>query len=93
MIPQLEQPIEYLQAELGYSPKSAMVLLAEYFKQRANGATPNEAEAIFFDYIESKATQSETIFREVRLFHKRLCSKGFRPEQVADVVDAFYNKE
>lgn len=93
MIPQLEQPIEYLQEELGYSPKSAMLLLAEYFKQRANGATPNEAETLFFDYIESRSSQAETIYREVRLFHKRLCNKGFPPEQVADVVDAFYNKD
>ena len=92
MIPQLEKPIEYVQS-LGYAPKSAMVLLSEYFRQRANGAEPSEAEGLFFDYIESTNSQSETIFNEIRAFHKKMCKRGFKPEQVAEVIDAFYNKE
>lgn len=92
MIPQLEKPIEYLQ-NVGYAPQAAMVLLSEYYRQRAAGVTADEASCIFFDYIASAMNNSEDIYAEVKSFHKRLCRKGYKPEQVAEVVEAYYNKE
>lgn len=92
MIPQLEQPIEYLQ-NLGYAPQAAMILLSEYFKQRANGATADEASCIFFEYIASAMNNSDNIYDEVKSFHKKLCRKGYKPEQVAEAVEAYYCKE
>lgn len=92
MIPQLEKPIEYLQ-NIGYAPQAAMVLLLEYYRQRAAGATADEASCIFFDYIASGMNGTEDILTEVKEFHKRLCRKGYKPEQVAEVVDGYYNKE
>ena len=92
MIPQLEQPVEYLQ-NLGYAPQASMILLSEYFKQRANGASADEASCIFFEYIASAMNNTEDIYSEIKKFHKQMCRRGYKPEQVADVVDAFYNKE
>ena len=92
MIPQLEKPIEYLQ-NIGYAQQAAMVLLSEYYRQRAAGATADEASCIFFDYIASAMNNSEDIYAEVKSFHKRLCRKGYKPEQVAEVVEAYYSKE
>ena len=92
MIPQLEKPIEYLQ-NIGYAPQAAMVLLSEYYRQRAAGATADETSCIFFDYIASGINGTEDILTEVKEFHKRLCRKGYKPEQVAEVVDGYYNKE
>ena len=91
MIPQLENPIEYLQS-LGYAPQVAMVLLSEYYRQRATGASADEASCIFFDYIASAINGKEDILNEVKEFHKRLCRKGYKPEQVAEVIDEYYNK-
>lgn len=92
MIPQLEKPIEYLQ-NVGYAPQAAMVLLSEYYRQRAAGATADETSCIFFDYIASGMNSTEDVLTEVKEFHKRLCRKGYKPEQVAEVVDGYYNKE
>ena len=92
MIAQLEQSIAYLQ-NLGYTPQGATYLLAEYYKQRAMGATADEASCIFFEYIVSDMNAEDNILEEVKMFHKRLCRKGYKPEQVAEVVDAYYNKE
>lgn len=91
MIADLEKPIEYLQ-NIGYAPQAAMFLLSEYFRQRAQGASADEASCLFFDYIASAMGDSENIYDEVKEFHKRLCRKGYKPEQVADVVEAFYDK-
>ena len=92
MIPQLEKPIEYLQ-NVGYAHRASMVLLAEYYKQRSSGVTADEATSIIFDYIASGMNNSEDIYAEVKSFHKRLCRKGYKPEQVAEVVEAYYSKE
>ena len=89
----LEKQIADIQA-MGYTPQAAMILLSEYYKQRAAGTPVEEAQSLFmYDFIESNSSPSETIFREIRTFHKRLCEKGFKPEQVADIVEAFYKKE
>lgn len=92
MIPQLEKPIEYLQ-NIGYASHAATVLLQEYYRQRSLGATADEASCIFFDYIASGINGTEDILNEVKEFHKRLCRRGYKPEQVAEVVDGYYNKE
>ena len=70
-----------------------MVLLSEYYRQRAAGATADETSCIFFEYIASGMNNSEDIYAEVKSFHKRLCRKGYKPEQVAEVVEAYYSKE
>lgn len=70
-----------------------MLLLSEYYRQRATGATADETSCIFFDYIASGINGTEDILNEVKEFHKRLCRKGYKPEQVAEVVDGYYNKE
>ena len=92
MISQFEQPIDYLR-NCGYTPQASMLLLAEYYKKRAQGISPDEASCIFFDYIASGMNNSEDIYAEIKSFHKRLCRKGYKPEHVAEVVEAYYNKE
>lgn len=92
MISQFEQPIDYLR-NCGYTPQASMLLLAEYYKKRAQGISPDEASCIFFDYIASAMNGTEDIMEEVKAFHKRLCRKGYKPEQVADAVEEYYNKE
>ena len=92
MIAELEQPIKYLE-NIGYTPQASMFLLIEYYKQRANGATPDEASCLFFDYIASAMNNSEDIYAEVKSFHKMMCRRGFKPEQVAEAVESYYDKE
>ena len=36
---------------------------------------------------------TEDIMGEVKAFHKHLCRQGYKPEQVADAVEKYYNKE
>ena len=92
MIPQLEKPIEYLQ-NIGYAPQTAMVLLSQYYKQRAAGVSADESSCLFFEYIASGINGSKDIIEEIQSFHKRMCHKGYKPEQVAEAVESYYDKE
>ena len=93
MISQFEQPIQYLQ-NCGYTPQASMLLLAEYYQQRAKGVSADEACELFrYKIVESKITAEESIYAEIKAFHKRLCKKGYKPEQIAEVVEAYYNQE